>query len=926
MAVHDTEPEFAPATPQRNPRHQRPRLSADRDRRTAVAGLKGLPFHGANPPVLLSLQRTVGNAAVAQLINASRDDAPSPLSVVGGESGRPLDPDTRSKMESHFGQDFSAVRIHTGPNAAESARAVGAKAYTVGEDIVLGPGHPGMDSRSGQQTMAHELTHVVQQRSGPVDGTPGPYGIRVSDPSDRFEREAERVAEAISTTTQPVRPGRDRLPTPPAQPVTGAPPLQRLSANPMKWRKGKNAETESEFKVGDIQSVDKGPTTDLYDTATTTLTKKNKPVEIDDDTDEAKNVISESASPKQLRKLLAFYVKRAGRDGNKAQIDAALIRADADAVIGALEVLKSLEGPKRQKLIRALKEDPKTAETKEVTRRELADSTDSAVIRERAMIEHFYDQGQEAFNQHKKAKLAHRRSVRNGRNNMGKPDDAALSAQLYGLAQKAKLSLDVVQRRREMAGTVVDKLIGLGRLPGTCRRLAGKVIGGVVGLVVQGATAGIMGAELRQDERGFVTGNLIGAVQDALTPAKWGTKGDEAPGKAGRYARTAVPEKGFPVKITFLNDIVGTIKRAKHEWKMRQSRFVWDKISAVLGLFNEAFLQNIINVAGWIGTYLSVIGAILAVAGAAGYGVGATPGAVIAWIGVGLAGIGLASAALKTAIETVRTSAAFLTAVWNEDAKYSNELQARTVSTSIDWVSSSAQTVTKGLSMGSGVIGATHALSQLPSAAKWGIEGPIYAGEFGAVAGTAVGSEAIPAVAEAVSPGMVGAYNKGFEPEKHAPDPAPERALAAPKTPDTMHAPTDTEVALEKAATAEKSDRKAAFESRKAQATGSIGLTNQRIGNVKARLGNVIAPVTKLADMFKSKSNAKKAKKAQSKANVVDMSELAPREGPSAEEGEGLVSSFNLALKSGMEMSQDVQCEIDDNERELKGAKLPSSK
>jgi hypothetical protein len=68
-------------------------------------------------------------------------------------------------MGQHFGYDFSRVRVHTGASAEESAREVNAHAYTVGHDIVLGGGQRGPQT-SGRRTLAHELTHVMQQESG----------------------------------------------------------------------------------------------------------------------------------------------------------------------------------------------------------------------------------------------------------------------------------------------------------------------------------------------------------------------------------------------------------------------------------------------------------------------------------------------------------------------------------------------------------------------------------------------------------------------------------------------------------------------------------------------------------------------------------------------------------------------------------------
>lgn len=77
--------------------------------------------------------------------------------------GQPLDPAIRDVFEPRFGHDFSRVKVHTGSRAAASARALGARAYTTGEDIVFGPGRYDPGSRSGQSLIAHELAHVVQQ-------------------------------------------------------------------------------------------------------------------------------------------------------------------------------------------------------------------------------------------------------------------------------------------------------------------------------------------------------------------------------------------------------------------------------------------------------------------------------------------------------------------------------------------------------------------------------------------------------------------------------------------------------------------------------------------------------------------------------------------------------------------------------------------
>jgi ferredoxin len=77
--------------------------------------------------------------------------------------GQPLDAETRVLVGSHFGRDFSGVRVHADEKAAESARAVSALAYTVGRDVVFGEGQYTPHTSTGRRLLAHELTHVVQQ-------------------------------------------------------------------------------------------------------------------------------------------------------------------------------------------------------------------------------------------------------------------------------------------------------------------------------------------------------------------------------------------------------------------------------------------------------------------------------------------------------------------------------------------------------------------------------------------------------------------------------------------------------------------------------------------------------------------------------------------------------------------------------------------
>lgn len=77
--------------------------------------------------------------------------------------GQPLDEGTRSTMEGAFGADFSGVRVHDDQRAGELSMRIQARAFTVGSDIFFSGGVPDVSSRSGQELLAHELTHTIQQ-------------------------------------------------------------------------------------------------------------------------------------------------------------------------------------------------------------------------------------------------------------------------------------------------------------------------------------------------------------------------------------------------------------------------------------------------------------------------------------------------------------------------------------------------------------------------------------------------------------------------------------------------------------------------------------------------------------------------------------------------------------------------------------------
>ena len=113
-----------------------------------------------------------GAAVQRKAKSAAQGAAPASVQAVLSTSGQALDAGTRAEMEARFGHDFSAVRIHTHGEAYRSAEALGALAYTAGENIVFGAGQFAPHTAQGRHLLAHELAHVVQQTrpsaGGPV--------------------------------------------------------------------------------------------------------------------------------------------------------------------------------------------------------------------------------------------------------------------------------------------------------------------------------------------------------------------------------------------------------------------------------------------------------------------------------------------------------------------------------------------------------------------------------------------------------------------------------------------------------------------------------------------------------------------------------------------------------------------------------------
>jgi hypothetical protein len=117
--------------------------------------------------------------------------------------GQPLDSSIRAFFEPRFGHDFSKVRVHTDTKAADSARVVNARAYTVGTDVVFADSTFSPHQPKGRELLAHELTHVLQQKRTP------PTCRVVSHPqlTNELEGEANAISSEIAETLRSREPG-----------------------------------------------------------------------------------------------------------------------------------------------------------------------------------------------------------------------------------------------------------------------------------------------------------------------------------------------------------------------------------------------------------------------------------------------------------------------------------------------------------------------------------------------------------------------------------------------------------------------------------------------------------------------------------------------------------------------------------------------
>lgn len=159
----------------------------------ACAQKKGLLQRGRMAAGLSSAAGVPGSPAVPGLPDLHDALAPAVRRVVG-TPGRSLDEGVHAFMRSVLGQDFSHVRTHADASAAASARAVGARAYTVGHHVVFGAGQYAPHTLAGRGVLAHELTHTAQQRGTGALAVDGP--LRNGRAGDAFEQQADAAAQA----------------------------------------------------------------------------------------------------------------------------------------------------------------------------------------------------------------------------------------------------------------------------------------------------------------------------------------------------------------------------------------------------------------------------------------------------------------------------------------------------------------------------------------------------------------------------------------------------------------------------------------------------------------------------------------------------------------------------------------------------------
>lgn len=173
----------------------------DHEQTQKTGGRTPKPHETAAP----SIASQVGNAGIARLVQGEGIDrsgsGPAHLDreiarAIDDRRGRghELDGEARANLEGAMGEDFSDVRVHDDADAHELSTAVSAEAFTTGSDVFFQSGKYDPSSSAGQKLLAHELTHVSQQR-----GATPTSDMTVSEPGDASEVEATSIADKVTS-------------------------------------------------------------------------------------------------------------------------------------------------------------------------------------------------------------------------------------------------------------------------------------------------------------------------------------------------------------------------------------------------------------------------------------------------------------------------------------------------------------------------------------------------------------------------------------------------------------------------------------------------------------------------------------------------------------------------------------------------------
>ena len=147
------------------------------------------------------LASTIGNRAFSVLAREgagilpdgrAHPDVEATIAQTRGSGGQ-LDARVRDQVTPAFGDHLSDVRVHTDNTADALAQSVSARAFTTGSDVYFAKGEYKPGTQDGDQLLAHELSHVVQQRGAPTSGP-----LVVSQPGDALETEADQAADELA--------------------------------------------------------------------------------------------------------------------------------------------------------------------------------------------------------------------------------------------------------------------------------------------------------------------------------------------------------------------------------------------------------------------------------------------------------------------------------------------------------------------------------------------------------------------------------------------------------------------------------------------------------------------------------------------------------------------------------------------------------